>query len=116
MVMAKTTDDTEGTGQADVTHAPGVTAVGEEDRTSQGTRVDLWLSAVRASPYFTIAMLALPTLVVVPVLAVLMVWPVASRVNIRLSADRVVFTVGGTDRVPILNSVAETYSCISDSA
>ena len=106
MVMAKATDDTTGTGDAVVVHAPGRAAVGEEDRTSRGASAGPSPSAVRASPYFTIAMLALPTLVVVPVLAVLMVWPVASRVNIRLSADRVVFTVGGTDRVPILNSVA----------
>lgn len=103
--MAKAADDTTETGQADVIHAPDVTAVGEEDRTSQGARVGLWLSAVRASPYFTPAMLALPTVVIVPVLAILMVVPVATRVNIRLSVDRIVFTVGGHEQVLVLDSV-----------
>ncbi len=54
---------------------------------------------------YTLLLLILPTLVVVVTVLVLMEWRISTRVQVDLTVNRVVFTVGGTDSTPMLNSV-----------
>ncbi len=54
---------------------------------------------------YALLLLTLPTLVVVVAMFVLMNWRLPTRIRAELTADRAVFTLGGTDSTPILNSV-----------
>ena len=53
----------------------------------------------------SLALLMLPTLAVVAAVLLLMNWRVPTLVQLDIIANRVVFTVDGTDSTPILNSV-----------
>jgi hypothetical protein len=55
---------------------------------------------------YSLLFLVLPTLVAVVVALVLINWRIPTPLEVDLTVDRVVFTVGGTDLTPILNSVS----------
>lgn len=61
---------------------------------------------MKKKPTYTLFLLTMPTLVVVVVLIVLMNWYIPTRVRVDLTADRAVFTVGGSELTPILNSLS----------
>jgi hypothetical protein len=59
----------------------------------------------RKKPVRALLLLTLPTVVVALVVLILMHWPIPTLVQADLTVDRMVFTVGGDDSRPILNSV-----------
>ena len=61
--------------------------------------------AMRKKPRYPFLLLTLPSVVVVVVVVALMNWRIPTRVQVELTADRAMFTVGGTDTAQILNTV-----------
>jgi hypothetical protein len=54
---------------------------------------------------FTLFLLTLPAVVVLVVGLILVFWRIPTRLQVELTVDRALFTVGGTEATPILNSV-----------
>lgn len=57
-------------------------------------------------PIYALLLLTLPTVVLSSVTLILMIWPIATHVEIDLTVNRVTFVTGGSDLTTILNSVA----------
>ena len=54
----------------------------------------------------SLILLILPSLMVILAVALLPMWRIPTRILADLTVNRAVFTVGGTDEMPVLNSVA----------
>ncbi len=60
---------------------------------------------MRKKSRYPFLLLTLPSVVVIAVVVALMNWRIPTRVQVELTADRAMFTVGGTDTAQILNTV-----------
>lgn len=58
---------------------------------------------MKKKPVYALLLLTIPTIVVVVVVVILMNWRVATRINVDLTVNRAVFTVGGDEATAILN-------------
>jgi hypothetical protein len=60
----------------------------------------------KKKPVYSLLLLSLPTLSVGVAVVILMSWRVPTRIEVDLTLDRAVFTLGGTDSTPILNKLS----------
>jgi hypothetical protein len=67
----------------------------------------------RSKTAFTLSLLTLPAVVVFVVGLILAFWRIPTRVQVDLAVDRALFTVGGTDATPILNSVGFQFLTVA---
>jgi hypothetical protein len=67
----------------------------------------------RSKTAFTLSLLTLPAVVVFVVGLILAFWRIPTRVQVDLTVDRALFTVGGTDATPILNSVGFQFLTVA---
>lgn len=51
------------------------------------------------------SLLLLPTLITIGIAVTLMYWHVSTRVDVSLTVNRAIFTIGGAERLPIVNSI-----------
>jgi hypothetical protein len=60
----------------------------------------------KKKPVYSLLLLSLPTVAVGVAVVILMIWRVPTRIEVNLTLDRAVFTLGGDDSTPILNKLS----------